>query len=1097
MSQIPYYKVSTSPKKARQAGKSPTFLATPKRKILFTSIVAIYLVASGLLGLFLFNQNNSEQALANNAAGITTSLRFVAEKQFTSGDKVEVFLTLQNTSVTESVENISLELLSSQESVKWSKATNKSSSLEVTATTGSKFNFSNLSFGERAEYLISGIYQDNSLDFLTILGKMKYKNSTGNLEIDTNRIYTNLNPTANSDQKLLSLVSNKDTYNKGENITITLAGATPEKPLSSDLKGKVFINRKNTSEVVASFDCVPESTGQCQFATANLGVGEYSSLFIGDNTEIKSNILWFKVQGATNNNSLVPAEQTTLVFPFQAASVNGLVPVVAQRVISQNQSPDNSAPCVFEVSKDGKLVNTIEATIEDSRSCKTDITTDQVGGAGVYKVKLANSGLEQNISFAIKPLSLVTLENLSPNSIKNQDISVKISGVKDEANNPVVSDNLKLKIYQKQLATVTEIGSINGEKLKITNGEFQSIIPGSNFSTSGNYLVYAESEAGRISDFVSINFNNSELAFSDSGIVVDDYSKLRVGENVNFKLIGIQDKQGQIVTSGNCTANFYTSSNGVAATASEGQIKNGVCNVTLPQGKINKAGPLLISFNNANTTNSLNQSKQVQLAPGVASDFGGINLEYEPAIIDFANTAMLGPVTDSYGNPTNSFNNQLVIASLDGTVVKEIDNVSIINGFAKVFIPASLVQEQFTLIFKDNLQKELLSQEFSASLATETLTVASIPNEVKNDSPINIGVRYTGEGTIDKCTLRFIKNSKQILTEEIPYDNEKQVCQKDWIVNQYRDQEQALVQILAGDKKYSKIVALTPGEAGNLFTVYPQVKFNKQKELQITLLSSPIVDSKGLPIKSGEMKWQYNGKIEKTEIKNGFAKLPILASKLESRDIRNNNQERYLDLDLNVSASISSVGQTNNLSVYLSDYDISTNVDNFRIKSGSNYISSQYNQILSFESQSCEAFILSNNFTSSIAKTHLQGNTCFVQTAGAIGENTLVFENNGFNIGTFNYRIGNSNQQVNWCGESITKCNVVTVKAPTTSSIEVIIYDGDNQYKFKGQELDNAVTIKQNGLNPIKEYLVETNYLDLDGRQIVNYNTILGEALSE
>jgi len=1097
MSKIPYYKVSTSPKKVIKSQAKTSFLENPRKRMLITSIVAVYLVVSGLLGLFLFSQNNRDNALANNAAGITTSLRFVAEKQFKVGDKVDVLLTIQNTSITESISEISLDLLSSQESVKWSKATNKSTEEEVLPAQNNQFLFSRLNSGERLEYQISGIYQSNELDFLTILGRMKYKNSQGVLEVDTNRIYTNLNPSGGSDKRLLNLTSNKESFNQGENITISLTGTSSESPLNTDLKGKVFVNKRNTGDVVASFDCVPEDKGLCQFATANLGVGDYSSLFVSETGNIKSNILWFSVKGKSNESSLVPLEQTSLVFPFQTTSINALVPVIAQRVISQNQSPDNSAPCIFQVVKDGKVVNSIQAPVEDSRSCRTELSTDQVGGPGVYKIKLANSGLEKDISFANKPFSLIALENLTPNSVINQDVSVQILNVKDADNNPVVLDNLKLKIYQKQLGQVSELNSINGEKLKITNGEFKAIIPGNNFNTSGSYLVYAESESGRVSNFIAINFSNTQLGFSDSGIIVDDYSKLRIGENINFRLTGVQDKQGQTVATGNCTANFYSTTNSVAPTSVDGQIKDGVCNVLLAQGKITKAGPLLISFNNSNSNNSLNQSKQVQLTPGVATQFGELNLEYEPAILNYANAAIVGPVTDQYGNPTNNFNNQLIIAAPDGTVLKEIGNISIINGFSKVFIPASLVSEKFTLILKDALQNTLISKEFTAVDAQETLSFPIIPSEVKNDSSISILAKYTGEGSIENCTLRFIKNAKEFIEQQIPYDNDNQNCKTDWNVTQFRDNEQALVQVLAGDKKYSRIVKLTPGEAGNLFTVHPKMKFNNQKELEIALQTSPIVDTKGMPIAQGEVKWQYNGKIEKTEIKNGFAELPIKASSLESRDIRSNGQDRFLDLDLNVSASISSIGQTNNVSLYLGNFDISTTRETFGVKTGSNYLSSQYNKLFVFESQSCEAFILSNNFTSSLAKTHLQGNSCYVEITGSIGENTLIFEDNGFTIGSFNFTVGQAIQETDWCVETSSKCHMIQVKAPTTSNIEATIFDGDNQYKFKGKELDNIVEIKQNGLNPLKEYLVEVSYLDLDGKKISNYNTILGEKLSE
>ena len=70
------------------------------------------------------------------------------------------------------------------------------------------------------------------------------------------------------------------------------------------------------------------------------------------------------------------------------------------------------------------------------------------------------------------------------------------------------------------------------------------------------------------------------------------------------------------------------------------------------------------------------------------------------------------------------------------------------------------------------------------------------------------------------------------------------------------------------------------------------------------------------------------------------------------------------------------------------------------------------------------------------------------------------------------------------------------VISPTTSPLEAIIYDDDNtQYRSNSDELENSIILNQNGLNPLKEYLVEINYTNLDGDTIRHFRTIPGEKL--
>jgi hypothetical protein len=1097
MSKIPYYKISTSLKKSSSYKEKKGFWYNRKRTQLILSVLGVYLIASGVLGFLMFGTKNKDLAKASESANVSSSIRFVSEKEFAVGDNVEVVLTLQNTSVTEQVSDLSVNFLSTKDSVKWNKLTTRTSGQEIpTSSQVGSFNVPSLGLGERSEYLLSGTYQSNDLDFLIILGKVRYTNEIGIQNIDTNRIYTNLKPDKNEKARPFVLSANAPQVAQGENLILTLDGRSLETPLKSDDKGKIYVTRRSTGELVASFDCLPEDKGQCQFTSNNLGVGDYSAIFLNEDTGLVSTIALFSIGGKAESSNLVPSEQASLVVPFGNKSVNGLVPVIAQRVITQNQSPDNSPECIFEAISEGKVIASNKAKIEDDRSCKTEFTFEQFKNSGIYKIKLSNSNLESQMSVVAKVPGLLSLQNLTPNTQKNQSIQIKSENINNDQNQPVDNDEVTVYIYQKQSGSLQQITTVNGDKLKISAGKLDATIEGKYFSTGGSYLVYFQSKGGKASDFLTVNFSDSNIAFSKSGVLIGDYSKLRVGEEFNLKIQGITNKDGALVSGGNCTANLYSVSSGALPVAIDGKITDGNCEVLVAKGKITRSGPLLISFNSSNTATSLNQSKQVQIASGSPTDFGSVNLEYEPALSDFANSAIIGPVVDEYNNLSTSFNNTLTILNEKGEVVKEISDVDITNGFAKVLLPASTISgNKLTLKLIDKDNKESVSREISIQNTQTILSFPSIPDVVKNDSPIDTAAKNVTDQKIDSCTVKFTRNSKEFIEEKIPYQAD--ACKTSWNLNKFRDVSHALVEVTVSTQKYTKIINLKPSDPANLFSVHSQTRFNSQKELQVSLATSPIVDIQGLPITTGEAKWQYNGKIEKAPIVDGFAKLDLKASQLEARDIRTKLDERYLDLDIDVEASITSVSQTNNVSIYLGQFDISNQSGNFAIETGSNYVSTQYPKIFRFLGDSCSAFVLSNsNFTSTKLKSYKKGNECLVEVTGSVGKNSLVFEDNGFILGKFDFVVGAETQEVDWCVDDSKSCDLIQVKAPTNSKVQAIIYDGDKQYKFEGGELENIIKVKQNGLNPLKEYLVEINYKDISGNKVSHFETLSGQKLA-
>jgi hypothetical protein len=1099
MAKIPYYKVKVGPKPTANFFKSGIF-KNRRGQQLMISIIGIYLVAGGILGLFLFSSGNKNSASASQPAGVSSSIRFIKSDKFSVGQDIDLLLTIQNTSITNSINNLNVELLSTREAVKWNQLKLQGTPEQTISPSKSNyFTLPSLASGQRAEFIANGSLVDNTLDFVTVLGKISYTNEAGNQESDTNRIYSNLKPSNRFSNKPLTLKISKEQFAPGEDVPLTLQSSSENYPLDSTIEGKIYITKRDTGEVVASFDCIPGDKGLCDVVVKNLGPGNYSSFFMHKSDSIYSDITWFAVSGNTVNNQLVPSDQASLELPFGAQSINGIVPVISRRVVNQNQSPDNSSPCVYQILRGTVVVSTVTASVGADRGCRYDLSAGELkAGDGVYTIKLANSGLTKDVSFVNKPAGLLTLGLVNPLTQKGQNVEVKTTGINDTEGDPLVSENLTLYVYQAQSGSLQSTTNLFGDKLQVKDGVFSTTIPGSYFQSGGNYAVYFVLDSGRQSDFLTLSLSDKNYAFSDSGVIISDYSKLRVGEDVPLALTGISDKDGSIVNSGSCLANFYGSSNSIIPVSVAGEIKSGVCQVVLTADKVTTSGPLLISFQGQNNNSSINQSKQVFLAPGTASKFGQLNFQYEPVRKNYANNLVVGPVTDKFGNLTNSFGQKLLILNAEGETIQSLTDIDVIDGYAKINIASSVLNsDKLIFKFQDSASLDLLTREVELIQDNSKLILPEILDNLNNDNKLEINWTNIEAQDINNCNIRLIKTTEQFIDQQFDFNTETKSCQLKWDLNQYRDLPKALAQMTVGNIKFNNLISIQNGEAANIFTVHPSLNFNNQKELEVSLMTSPIIDRFGRPVVNGSVSWKYNGKIDTSPIENGFAKLNILAKNLESRDIRTAFDQRFLDLDLDVKASVSSINQTNNVSVYIGNFDLANQIPDFRINQGSNYITLGNSKIFKFDSPSCNAIVVSNNFSAKQIKTHKQGSDCYAQVTGDLGKNTLIYEDNGYTVGSFNFTVGDSQQEVEWCKNDGEKCRVIQVLAPLNSKVEAIIYDDDKQYKFTGNELENIVQIEQNGLNPLKEYPVEITYTNTEGLKVSHYQKILGQRLAQ
>ena len=105
---------------------------------------------------------------------------------------------------------------------------------------------------------------------------------------------------------------------------------------------------------------------------------------------------------------------------------------------------------------------------------------------------------------------------------------------------------------------------------------------------------------------------------------------------------------------------------------------------------------------------------------------------------------------------------------------------------------------------------------------------------------------------------------------------------------------------------------------------------------------------------------------------------------------------------------------------------------------------------------------------------------------------TLIFEENGYTIDYFDYSSGDLKNQVVWCRQN--PCTV-QVLGSLNRTLEAIIYDEGRQYSFKNDDLKQFVVLSQNGLNPLKDYLVEIRYVDNQDNYSSFFREISGEYL--
>ena len=1082
-----------------------------------SSAIVAYVIVSAFLGYAIFSGFRNQGQASPESALVSTSLRLIEKDVYRVGSQVEAVITIQNTSIFESINNLNIEFKSTQNSVVWQKAvlnTNSFRPKEIKPL-GNVFTISLLSAGERAEYTVTGVLTNDDFEFLTLVAGLTFKNREGVQNTSTNRVFTNVKSSLNKNN-LLNLEANKTSFKKDEKINLklfTTDNKNQPDPLSPSVKGKIFVSQKQTGEVVNSLTCQLGVQSECVTTLEKLNPGNYTALFISDDEQVFSRIIQFTVEGA--NNQFKPSDLATLHLPFNNQSINGLVPIIAKQVMSLNDFPKGEK-CTFEIFKDEKLVTTAEAIVQRDRTCKTILDNSNFKeGSGVYQIRLKNTSKSAQVLFLPKPSNLIPVQLVSSNLPVGSSVQISANNILDLNNLPnLYNGNATLGIWHPNSGDFKEITNFGGIPIQVVNGQLFLNIPGSEFPRGGFYSIFIKLADGRYSDFIGLAFNDQSISFALSGVIVENSNIIRVGQELKLRLENILDRSGNLVKEAECGANFYQTNSGPVPIVEKGKITDGVCRITVPKGKLTKSGPLLVTFFGDNLTNPINQSRQLYLSPGTPDTYGFLGLEYEPAVKNYANNFIIGPVTDIYSNLTYDSGLKLQVFDLTRQTVAKLEEenqeidlvieaeprliadypVTIDNGFAKIIAPSSLFNLEKMKLVLLNSEGKVLKEKLVEVIQLkdeQTLTFPNFPNHLNSDNKLKIGISNLDSG-IEECKLSYFKSQNRISEIKSPVDIETNSCQFDWNLNQNRDNGYGLIQLQVGNKLFSQIVKHISGEPNSLFVVSPQVRINERDEIELDLLTSPITDVNGRPVETGVVRWQVNGRLEETMIRNGFTKLSIKANKLTNQDLRKVSDQRFLDLSLDVRAGLSSVSRTKSLSVYLGSKDIAMNTPEFGIQKANSQITFGQKQIFKFKTRFCSVGLLSETGVKSVLPTHWQGDSCYVEVGGNLGTNTILFEENGFDLGSFTYTVALDKISITWCVENPCK---IQVFSQNQGSIEAIVYDGDRQYRLEANSLENEIQISQNGINPLKNYLVEVILVKNDKTKISLFREVSGDLL--
>jgi hypothetical protein len=1049
------------------------------RRRVITTLVGGYMVMASLLAFVVMGQYKPIAPQAQ-ASGSALSATIKASTTVASlGDTVEVSLTLQNTALVSPIDELKIELLSTSNQLTIASASDGDTVLPLTSTGG--FVLSSLSAQVTKQILITARVNKITSGFVGIYGHIIYQNSGELDEYSTNRIFVGLDGVALGGQ-YVELKSAQAEYKTADKPKLT---ARVNDQVSGEIKGSILTIQDG--QVVREYECTLSAGTTCETELKDLKAGAYTSWFVSSNYEVFSALIKFAIVTETQQYQLAPT--TSLVLPFGTTSVASRLPIVLKDVVNRNEKP---ITCRIELRKTGSDTIKNFDTISDlNRECSYWISTSELDGFGEYTLKAQGSTLEKtlviNDSVSTLPLAITTVVVVQgqPIALSSKAVVSTIAPIQP------YTGSAELLIYNPTTRNIETITTLSSVPVAYTAGELSAEIGASYFGEGSLYYIATKitetsgpTTTLRYSPWTLVNFGSAQVDATSSGIEIEDLNQLKIGGKPVFVVRDIKDISGVVINDRPCSLRLYQQgiTEPLTTTAT---ITNGECRIILEDTAFIKTGIALATLYTADSSTSLAQSRVFRIASDTIRSIGDINLALSPAPWNTANTLILGPAKDTKDNLVTQGSLTIRLGQAKDSWIKE-EKLTIKDGFGKISIPASMLDSKELYIQVIDKDTTVLSEKTFAT-TDQPVVSSKIPTTIESGDIMQV--------LLDKLPGDWLECSVTIKSiQDVVVTSPVDIASKTCLVRSDLPAQigtKALVQVQYGTSIVTSDIDIIPGKAAQNFALYPQTRIVSSGDIQLALVTTPLVDAKGLSITSGEIALKLNGKDITQQVSGGYAKVALTADQLNTRDIKSSFGKRYLDIDVAGGLTVRARTTTDSLRVALGIRDLASTANAVKITRLSTAVPTNTVQLLQLQSQSCDTWLEEGSQYRKL-ESILVDTTCNILISSALeGNARLVIFEKGTELFSSTIKFASNAPLVVWSANNGVAAQILN---DANYQIEATLLDGDKEYSYT-DSIKQSISIKQQGLVDSLEYLVRIEATDTDGVTQYFYRAVQGSAL--
>jgi hypothetical protein len=161
----------------------------------------------------------------------------------------------------------------------------------------------------------------------------------------------------------------------------------------------------------------------------------------------------------------------------------------------------------------------------------------------------------------------------------------------------------------------------------------------------------------------------------------------------------------------------------------------------------------------------------------------------------------------------------------------------------------------------------------------------------------------------------------------------------------------------------------------------------------------------------------------------------------------------------------------------------------------SNYVQADKSTLLEYTGNTCEVLISSLTEPTMPVPSFYSQNSCLVEINKPVGEYELSFIKRGQVVYSQDLSVQSAFQNVNISSD--VQGYKVKTTSPSLSELKAQINDNGRIYNYSPDKTTGIISVSQPGLDISKLYLLEIEYRDHTGKQIVWYRQVAGSKLVE